>query len=118
MAHDDGEPSSCLVSPVRLPSPSFARRQCLLNYLYNVMVVLLGCRAVKFDSCNNLLSSAHTVLRGVQYVHCVMHKCIMVKVGGEQKSQKACTKHGNFTKSGGKFGKVGNEIFFEIGGMD
>jgi len=37
----------------------------------------------------------------------------MVKVGGKQKSQKACTKHGNFTKSGGgKFGKVGgNERF-------
>src|SRR6218665_1918688 len=88
MAHDDGEPSSCLVSPVRLPSPSFARRQCLLNYLYNVMVVLLGCRAVKFDSYNNLLSSAHTVLRGVQYVHCVMHKCIMVKVGGNKNHRK------------------------------
>ena len=23
--------------------------------------------------------------RGVQYVHCVMHKCIMVKVGGKRK---------------------------------
>ena len=22
--------------------------------------------------------------RGVQYVHCVMHKCIMVKVGGNE----------------------------------
>ena len=23
-------------------------------------------------------------IRGVQYVHCVMHKCIMVKVGGNE----------------------------------
>jgi len=31
------------------------------------------------------------------------------KSRGKRKSQKACrpTKHGNFTKSGGKFGKVG-----------
>ena len=26
----------------------------------------------------------------VQYVHCVMHKCIMVKVGGKRKTHKAC----------------------------
>ena len=25
------------------------------------------------------------IVRGVQYVHCVMHKCITVKVGGERK---------------------------------
>jgi len=25
----------------------------------------------------------HVITRGVQYVHWVMHKCIMVKVGGE-----------------------------------
>jgi len=28
------------------------------------------------------------VARGVQYVHCVMHKCIMVKLGWETKSTK------------------------------
>ena len=26
--------------------------------------------------------------RGVQYVHCVMHKCIMVKVGGNENDRK------------------------------
>jgi len=26
-----------------------------------------------------------TIIRGVQYVHWVMHKCIMVKVGGKTK---------------------------------
>ena len=26
--------------------------------------------------------------RGVQYVHCAMHKCIMVKVGGNEKHTK------------------------------
>ena len=50
--------------------------------------------------------------RGVQYMHCVMHKCIMVKVGGTRKSQKACTTHGNLTKSG----RIWQKHFFEIGG--
>ena len=48
--------------PVRLTSPSFTRRQCLLNEMYNMMGDLHGCHTVKFDSCNNLLSSVHTVL--------------------------------------------------------
>ena len=30
----------------------------------------------------------HTVIRDVQYVHCVMHKCIMVKLGGNRKTQR------------------------------
>jgi len=30
--------------------------------MYNVMSALCGCRAVKFDSCNNILSSVHTIL--------------------------------------------------------
>ena len=29
------------------------------------------------------------ICRGIQYVHCMMHKCIMVKVG-EGKTRKAC----------------------------
>src|SRR6218665_2974750 len=53
--------------------------------------------------------------RCVQYVHWVtmtmtmMHKCIMVKVRGEN-TQKVCKKLGNFPKTGGKFVKVGGEI--------
>jgi len=30
------------------------------------------------------------ITRGVQYVHCVMHKCIMVKVGGKRNTRKVC----------------------------
>src|SRR6218665_1775067 len=30
--------------------------------MHNVMGALRGCRAVKFDSCNNLLSSVHIIL--------------------------------------------------------
>src|SRR6218665_1503130 len=41
------------------------------------------------------------VSRGVQYVHWVMHKCIMVKVGGEI-TLKVCKKLLNFSKTGGK----------------
>ena len=60
--------------------------------------------AVKFDFCNILLS------RGVQYVHWVMHKCIMVKVGGKRNTQKARKKQVNLSKTGGTFLKVGGEI--------
>ena len=44
--------------------------------------------------------------RGVQYVHWVMHKCIMVKVGGKRNTHKVCKKQMNFSKTGGKFFKV------------
>jgi len=37
--------------------------------------------------------------RGVQYVHWVMHKCIMIKVGGN--TRKVCKKLLNFLKQGG-----------------
>jgi len=47
-------------------------------------------------------------------VHCVMHKCIMVKVvGGIEIHVKYVKKHVNFTKSEGKetFPKIGeNEV--------
>ena len=56
-----GDQSSRPVSPVRLTSPSFARRQCWFNKIYNVMGALHGCHAVKFDSCNNLQSAVHTI---------------------------------------------------------
>src|SRR6218665_366676 len=38
--------------------------------------------------------------RGVQYVHWVMHKCIMVKVGGD--TCKVCKRLFNFGKTGGE----------------
>src|SRR6218665_339559 len=37
-----------------------------------------------------------SIPRGVQYVHCVMHKCVMVTVGGKRKTQKVCKKNVNF----------------------
>ena len=37
--------------------------------------------------------------RSVQYVHCVMHKCIMVKVGGNEKHIKYVKKHVNLMKT-------------------
>ena len=53
----------------------------------------------------------HPLARGVQYVHCVMHKCIMVKVGGYEKHIKY-VKHVNFTKMSGEFAKVGEKRNF------
>jgi len=48
--------------------------------------------------------------RGVQYVHWVMHKCIMVKVGGKRNTRKVCKKQVNLSNTGGKFVKVGGKI--------
>src|SRR6218665_2241260 len=51
--------------------------------------------------------------RGVQYVHWVMHKCIVVKVGGRKRNtHKVCKKQVNLSKTGGKFVKVGGRIIF------
>ena len=42
--------------------------------------------------------------RGVQYEHCVMHKCIMVKVGGKRKTRKVCKENTrNFYEIRGEF---------------
>ena len=50
-------------------------------------------------------------------MHWVMHKCIMVKVGGKQNTPKVCRKQVNFSKTGGEFVKVGgNNNFRETGG--
>jgi len=47
--------------------------------IYNVMVNLRGCRAVKSDSCNNLLSSIHTKLVNIlQYVRLNIKMKILV----------------------------------------
>ena len=52
-------------------------------------------------------------MRGVRYVHWVMHKCIMVKVGGNE-IHKVYKKKVNFSKTEGKFFKVGeNNNFHE-----
>jgi len=55
-------------------------------------------------------------LRGVQYVQCVMHKCIMVKVGWEMKNTKSMEKMHKFYEIWGEFAKVGGYNYFpEIG---
>src|SRR6218665_3287004 len=46
----------------------------------------------------------------LQYVHWVMHKCIMVKVGGKRNAQKVCKKQVNFSKTGGKFEICGRRL--------
>ena len=51
---------------------------------------------------------------GVQYVHWVMRKCIMVKVGGKRNTHKVCKKLVNFSKTGRKVG--GNNNFCETEG--
>src|SRR6218665_793797 len=57
-------------------------------------------------------------IRGGLYVHCVMHKCIMIKVRGKRNTHKVCKKTRKFYENIGKFCKVeGNNNFREIGGM-
>jgi len=54
-------------------------------------------------------------LRGVQYVHCVMHKCIMVKLGGTKNTmyvKKKVKKTRKFYEIRGKFEKVKEIIIF------
>src|SRR6218665_3271553 len=66
---------------------------------------------------NRVYDPSPLVARGVQYVRWVMHKCIMVKVGGKRNTRKVCKKLVNLSKTGGKFVKVGgNNNFPEIGG--
>src|SRR6218665_3653551 len=48
--------------------------------------------------------------RGVQYVHWVMHICIMVKVGGKRNSRKVCKKQVNLCKTGGEICQSRGEI--------
>ena len=48
--------------------------------------------------------------RGVQYMHWVMHKCIMVKTGGKRNTRKVCKKQVNLSKTEGKFVKSKGEI--------
>src|SRR6218665_2364739 len=55
---------------------------------------------------------------GVQYVHWVMHKCIIVKLGGKRNiRRKACKNQVNFSESRGDILKGrGNNNFHETGG--
>src|SRR6218665_4031659 len=60
---------------------------------------------------HNLHQSAHNYAlpsRGVQYVHCVMHKCIMVKVGGKN-TRKVCKNTFILRNQGGNLSKVGEK---------
>ena len=52
--------------------------------------------------------------RGVQYVHWVMHKCIMVKVGGKRNTRKVCKKQVNLCKTGGKICQSTGEIIISL----
>jgi len=48
------------------------------------------------------------VARGVQYVHCVMHKCIVVKLGGNEKHIKY-VKNTNILQNQGEIVKLREE---------
>jgi len=52
-----------------------------------------------------IIASVSVLARGVQYVHCVMHKCIMVKVGGKRNTRKVCKKACKFYKIRGEICK-------------
>jgi len=54
-------PEFVLRIPRYLTSASLARQRHLLNEMYNMKWCPTWLPAVKFDSCNNLLSSIHTM---------------------------------------------------------
>ena len=58
------------------------------------------------------MSHLTVMVRGVQYVHWVMHKCIMVEVEGKRNTQKVCKMQMNFSKTRGKFVHVGGKNNF------
>src|SRR6218665_618711 len=63
------------------------------------------------------MTQNRTAPRGVQYLHWVMHKCIMVKVGGNEIHVKYVKSRLICVKQRGKFVKVGgNNNFRETGG--
>ena len=67
--------------------------------------------------CMEVLVLESDMARGVQYVHCVMHTCIMVKVGGNEMC--VCKKHVNFKKSEGHLQKYwGKKNFPKYGKMN
>ena len=74
-----------------------------------------GCMDGWMDGWMNMYVGINQLLqlpfRGVQYVHWVMHKCIMVKVGGEN-IRKVCKGLLNFWKTGGNFEKKGGNNKF------
>src|SRR6218665_2058220 len=62
-------------------------KTCLLrsqHLLFRQLNTSIGSH--EYGKCNFILFTSACVggCRGVQYVHWVMHKCIMVKVGGEK----------------------------------
>ena len=48
------------------------------------VVLKLFYRCIAVDGIREIYDEATVSYRGVQYVHWVMHKCIMVKVGGNE----------------------------------
>ena len=62
-------------------------------------------QAKHIDSCLQNRRGQRETIRGDQYVHWVMHKCIMVKVGGKEIHVKYVKSCWIFRKQGGNFEK-------------
>ena len=82
--------------PWRTLSSFIIHLKCPEEILKNIVRVV--------STQTTLSRSEEEQIRGFQYVHCVMHKCIMVKLGG--KRIKYVKKHVNFTQSGGNLQKL------------
>src|SRR6218665_1053456 len=97
-----------------LESPSTIERQTTEGYEEGRRSLAMDsrrnhyCTSAFIDDSNTAVIAIVTT-RGVQYVHWVMHKCIMFKVGRKRKTQKARKKEVNFSKTGGAFLKVGRK---------
>src|SRR6218665_1501109 len=56
------------------------------------------------EMCSDEFFIEYALIRGVQYVYWVMHKCIMVKAWGKN-TRKVCKKEVNLPKRGGEIWK-------------
>src|SRR6218665_3019525 len=77
------------------------------NFNLNVLI---------FQHFSSIQQCKEIVFRSVHYIHFVMNKCIIVKLGGKRKTHKVCKKH-KFSENREKnFEKWGKNNFREIGG--
>src|SRR6218665_439856 len=67
----------------------------------------------KFPECLSNLTTVGlprislTMCRGVQHVYCMMHKCIMLKIGAGRKNTLIRSKTHKSNKNRGKFNQIG-----------
>ena len=90
---------SQICSRFKLSVGSRLDRLMSLDIMLQLCTVILHRFSYMFSMYHLLYISVHFRCRSVQYVHCVMHKCIMVKVRGKRRTKKVCKKTRKFAEN-------------------